>query len=522
MTTAVTTAVTTVMAPEVATAIANAAAAAVTMAVNLKSFAPELVLVAGLCFLFLLDAIIPSSRGSRLPLWVVVFSCILGALVSVGSPPAESTRFFSGLIVSDGLTTFFRVFFFFATALSAILAFSSTEIKPGARTEFCLLLLCVAFGLCLMACSMNLLLLYIGIETVSIVSFVMAGLNREDARSNEASLKYLVFGAVASAIMIYGFSLLYGITGSLEYSEIGRFLQNNPDRSGWVLVMAVTMVYAGLAYKISSFPLHFWTPDVYEGSPTPVATFFSIAPKAAGFAALIRFLLGVLSVPGAPGSWSPLPLGAGSWPQAIAVISVVTMVVGNLSALGQRNVKRILAYSSIAHVGYLLMGLISANGFGVNAVLFYLISYCLMNLGAFWIVALVAERKGAEDLDAFRGLGWEDPVSGVCMAVFLFSLTGIPLFSGFVGKFLLFANVIQTPGFLWLAVIGVLNSVISLFYYASILRVMWLDKPDSIQVTELPLLHRVTLVGLAVPTVVLGLYFEPVLRLTQSLVASLR
>ncbi|MBI1860219.1 MAG: NADH-quinone oxidoreductase subunit N [Deltaproteobacteria bacterium] len=380
----------------------------------------------------------------------------------------------------------------------------------------------MTFGMCLMASATNVLMLYIGIETVSIISFVMAGLKRDDARSNEASLKYLIFGAVASAIMIYGFSLIYGVTGSLNYGDIAKALIEGGGEPKWAILLSMVMVYVGLAYKISAFPLHFWTPDVYEGAPTPVTAFFSIAPKAAGFGAAIRFFLCVLSTPGEAGVWTPMALGHGAWTQAIAVLSVLTMLVGNLSAIGQKNVKRILAYSSVAHVGYLLMGFVSANAFGVTAVLFYLVAYCLMNLGAFWVVGLVADRKKSEDLEAFKGVGWEDPFLGVTMAIFLFSLTGIPMFSGFVGKFLLFSNVVQTPGFLWLAVIGVLNSVVSLFYYANILKAMWLDKPDTVVEAPVSSVHRIALAVLAIPTMVLGLYFEPILKVTQSLVATFR
>lgn len=490
---------------------------------SIKYFAPEWILIGGLTFLFVLDAVLPSSRTSKAPLWIVLFSCVLGILVSIGVVPKESTSLFSGLMTADGLTTFFRVLFFFACGAGVYLAYQSDEVPTDAKTEFSLLVMCITFGMSLMASAANLLTLYIGIETVSIVSFVLAGLRRDDIRSSEASLKYMIFGATASALMIYGFSLIYGLTGALGYREISAFLAANQGAVPMALLVALVLTYAGLAYKISAFPMHFWTPDVYEGSPTPVTAFFSIAPKAAGFAATIRVFLTLFSSAGPQvGAWSALTLTRNTWVPMVALVSVLTMFVGNLSALGQRNVKRILAYSSIAHVGYILSGLISVNGFGVSAILFYILAYYLMNLGAFWCVSIIADRKKSEDLDAFKGVGWEDPVLGVCMAVFLFSLTGIPLFSGFIGKFLLFSNIVQTPGYLWVAVFGVLNSVISLFYYANILKAMWLEKPATVQPAELSLLNRMVLVGLALPTVILGLYFGPALRLTQSLVATFK
>ena len=252
---------------------------------------------------------------------------------------------------------------------------------------------------------------------MSILSFVLAGFQRHSLRSNEASFKYLVFGALASGFLLYGISLIYGFTGSLQYQEIARYLGTHTERPSIILV-AFVMIGAGLAFKIAAFPMHYWVPDVYEGSPTPVATFFSIGPKAAGFAALVRLLLVVFTVKGLPGYWNAVrgfPVAGGC-----AVISAATMLVGNLSAIGQKNVKRMLAYSSIAHVGYMLMGLVALSADGLTAVLFYLIVYSVMNMGAFWVVSIVSDLKGSEDLEAFRGLGWSMPVSEFAWGFFSF------------------------------------------------------------------------------------------------------
>jgi NADH-quinone oxidoreductase subunit N len=506
------------------------------LALSVRLLLPEWIAVGTLVALFLLDALLPSSRSTKAPLCVILVGCALGILSTLALVPTEQILFFSGSVVSDGVSSFFRIFFFVTCALCAYLAYGTEEIPNDAKSEFSLLLMCVCFGLCLMAIAANLLILYIGLETVSIVSFVMAGLHRDDIRSNEASLKYFVFGAVASAMMIYGFSILYGLTGSLQYQEIAKALSGSAASvdpgisSGGVatgtsflpLLISILMIYAGLAYKISAFPLHFWTPDVYEGAPTPVTTFFSVGPKAAGFVAAMRLLFEAFSTTSENG-WKPLSLASGvSWADGLAVISAATMFVGNLSALGQKNVKRMMAYSSIAHVGYILMGLVAANRFGMSAVLFYLAVYCLMNLGAFWIISWVVDKKGSEGFDAFSGLGWENPLLGVCLAVFLFSLTGIPLFGGFIGKFLLFAAVIQTPGFLWLAVLGVINSVISLYYYANLLKAVWFEKPVTPQTRALGLYHGLGIVGLAIPTIVLGLFFGPLLHIAERWVATFK
>ena len=488
---------------------------------NLRLIGPELCLVFVLLGLFLSDAIFPSTKKNWFPMILTAVGCLVGAVLTCKLHTGEPTRFFADTVASDGFAAFFRYLFFFTAVVGLYIAYGSKEIKKDERMDFALLLVCVTFGMNLTAIASHLLVLYLGIETISIVSFVMAGFRRNSLKSNEASFKYLIFGALSSGIMLYGLSLLYGFTGSLYYHEIGAFLASRSGDVPVLLNVAMVMIYAGLAFKISAFPMHFWTPDVYEGAPTPVATFFSVGPKAAGFAALMRITLDLFAFKFGEGQWQAVE-GVGLV-QSLAILAAVTMTVGNLSAIGQNNVKRMLAYSSIAHVGYLLMGLVSLNSFGIEAVLFYFIAYCTMNLGAFWVVSTVKDMTGEESIEAFRGLGWTMPVLGVCMAVFLFSLAGIPLFSGFVGKFLLFGAVVKTPGFLWLALVGIINSVVSLFYYVKILKSMWLDKPDT-HTNEaalvLPTGHSIGLVALAVPTVVLGLFFGPALVFIRQVMAT--
>jgi len=486
------------------------------MLMSLKLFFPELVLVAFLSALFLLDGFIPKVRESKFPLWWVVLTCVAGILATYRVRNLAGPAF-SGMVTISPLASFFRYFFFFACGVTGYLTLSSKEIEEKGRSEFALLILSMTFGLSLMVLADHFLMLYIGIETVSIISFVLAGFARESSRSNEASFKYLVYGAVSSGLMIYGISLVYGYTGSLGYASIAQALVQNQGTHPYVFYLALAMIYAGFAYKISSFPFHFWTPDVYEGSPTPVATFFSVGPKAAGFGAITHFLTIALSQK-ADGAFFA-PIAGIQLAPILAVISALTMVVGNLSAIAQTNVKRMLAYSSIAHVGYLLMGFVVMTPESMTAVIFYLIAYCAMNLGAFWIVGLVHDLKCGSDLNHFKGAGWQMPLVGVCMAIFLFSLTGIPLFSGFIGKFLIFGSLVQTQSYLWLAVLGVLNSVVSLYYYAKILRAMWLEKPESTEPGSLtvPAPQALGLIALAAPTIILGLFFSPVLEFAQKL-----
>jgi len=375
--------------------------------------------------------------------------------------------------------------------------------KGRGAGEFYALYLCIVLGLFLMVAARNLLLLYLSLELVSLVSFVLAGFATETRRSAEAALKYVVFGGAASGVMLYGMSWLYGVAGSLDLDAIARSLEAT-DARGAVFVGAMG-VLVGFGYKVSAAPFHMWAPDVYEGAPTPVTAFLSVGPKAAGFAMMIRFFMRAL---GAGADEPPLDL---PWAEVGGLLAALTMTVGNLTALGQNNVKRMLAYSSVAHAGYLLMGFCVFDDFGTQSVLFYLAVYCFMNLGAFLVVIAVAERVGSERIEAFRGLGRRAPVLAVSMAIFLFSLTGLPPLAGFVGKFYLFTALLQKggPGYTLLAVVGGLNSVVSLFYYARVLRAMYLREPEGAPVEVRPL-YRLTLVGLVLPTIALGIYWAPV------------
>jgi NADH-quinone oxidoreductase subunit N len=321
--------------------------------------------------------------------------------------------------------------------------------------------------------------------------------------------------------MVYGMSFLYGMTGQVGLAELGGAVGNalaSGAGTAPVMVALLVMILAGFSYKIAAAPFHFWCPDVYEGAPTPVTAFFSVGPKMAGFAALIRFLHGV-------GAGGTIPFEQFPWPLVIAVVCVATMTIGNFAALQQRNLKRLFAYSSIAHAGYLLMGVALSNAVGTQAVLFYLVVYLFMNLGAFICVIALEERFGITDVAGCRGFGWRNPFLGVSMTVFLFSLTGIPPVAGFVGKVMLFQALVKVGGMrpleaAWpwyaLAVIGVLNSVVSLFYYARIFKAMYLeDRPKEAAPAVLPAYYAVLVWLCLVPTLALGVYFGPLMELTE-------
>jgi NADH-quinone oxidoreductase subunit N len=328
----------------------------------------------------------------------------------------------------------------------------------------------------------------------------MAGYMRGSLRSTEAGLKYVLFGAVSSGIMLYGLSLLYGMTGSMTFSGIGAAL-NAGAGNPFSLLVVVILILAGMSYKIAAVPFHFWCPDVYEGAPTPVTALFSVGPKAAGFALMIRLFYTTMS--------GGELLASINWPWLVAVIAAVTMTYGNLVALRQVNVKRMLAYSSIAHVGYLLMGFVLLTEAGLASILFYLLVHTFMNLGAFFFVVAVNNHLKSEDLRDYIGLGFRTPWAGAMMVVFLGSLTGIPPFAGFVGKFYLFTAAIDSELF-WLVILAGLNSVVSLYYYFKVAKAMWLMKPEEGADTSPIRLHwlqHVILAVLAIPTVALGLFF---------------
>jgi NADH-quinone oxidoreductase subunit N len=369
----------------------------------------------------------------------------------------------------------------------------------------------MVFGMFLLAGSSNLIMIYLAIETMSISSYILAGYTKEVKRATEASLKYVIYGAVSSGIMLYGISILFGLTGSLSLSGINTFLSNHPVESTPLLIGGI-LVLAGFGYKISAVPFHFWTPDVYEGAPITITALLSVASKAAGFAVILRFFKVALTVPSLniEGSWQLI--GTVDWHFILATLAILSMTLGNLVALWQTNMKRMLAYSSIAHAGYMLMAVSVLDNTGVASILIYFFMYMLMNLGAFFVVQLVADQTGSETMDDYSGLGYRSPLIGIALTVFLISLTGLPPTAGFIGKLYVFTSVVNA-GYIWLAIIGVLNSVISLVYYVKVVRNMYLRDVESTKskVTFSPFALVVVLL-LAIPTLVLGMYFGPIIE----------
>ncbi len=482
---------------------------------DLQWWLPEAVL----CLTFvvgILGDLVARGRRPAVPFAIsplgLAVAGVLAAADTNASMPAGGRAIMGDLVVVDGMAVFFRLLFLFAGLATVLFAWTSEEIMGRRREnkgEFYLLTVLMTMAMMVMAEARDLLMLYLSMEAVGLSSYVMAGYMRTSLRSTEASLKYVIFGAVSSAIMLYGLSLLYGLTGSLQFAGIRAALLGGGGGDPFGLLVAVVLILAGMSYKIAAVPFHFWCPDVYEGAPTPVAALFSVGPKAAGFALMIRFFYSTLAVGPNP-SASVTLIQTINWPLLVSVISAVTMTFGNLVALRQSNVKRMLAYSSIAHVGYLLMGFVLLSDDGLAAILFYLLVYTLMNLGAFFFVVAVNNHLKSEELSDYNGLFYRMHwTAGVMMVVFLGSLTGVPPFAGFVGKLYLFMAVMDRQWF-WLVILAGLNSVVSLYYYFRVVKVMFFSRPpEGTDPAPLRLhwLQYVVLASLALPTVALGLYF---------------
>jgi len=463
---------------------------------NLQSvewFRPELVLTFGVMAVFVLDLVWRKSQSRVRLLAGATLVVLLCTAIFLAQQPDDALPLFNGMIANDSFASFWKWLFVAASALTVVIASGSQELARERIGEFFALLLAITLGMFLMASATNLLMIYMAVELVSMVSYVLVGYRRGDRKAHEAALKYVIFGGVASGVMLFGMSYLYGLLGTADVTLFAPRLAALSQSFAGVapgaaaatklaLVLATVFVSAGIGYKVAAVPWHMWCPDVYEGAPTPFTAFLSVGPKAAGFALAIRFFFGAFA--GKMGSTGLADSVAGiPWPAVIGVISAVTMTLGNLVAIVQTNLKRLLAYSSIAHAGYMLMGLAAVSLTGMQSVMIYSAIYLVMNLGAFLVVILVAQSTGSESIFEYRGLARRHPLAAVAFAIFLFSLTGLPPFAGFMGKLYLFYALFERigiPGGGWyatLALIGAANTAVSLYYYARIIRAMFLDPP---------------------------------------------
>lgn len=442
---------------------------------DLITILPELILVLAACLILVVEPLLKKDKTASVAIALTALIAAGVVALGLGGEPRSS---FNHMVVLNDYARFFAMLFSAAGVLTVLMTPRYLEAYDRHLGEFYALLLFAVVGMDLMAASRDFIAFYVGLELMAISSYLLAGFLRYQVKSNEAALKYFLTGAFASAITLYGVSLVYGLTGATNYEQVGQALMASGNTTG--VAFATALVLVGTGFKVSVAPFHMWTPDVYEGAPTPVAAFFSVGPKAAGFSAILMIFVTVFAV------------SAGTWSALFIVLSLVTMAVGNLFALVQKNVKRMLAYSSIAHVGYLLAAL-GALGRGHDflpgqAILLYLAAYTFMNLGAFGILAYL--KTQSEDFDYsladLAGLGRRAPWAAILMSLFLFSLTGIPGTAGFIGKFYLFNSVVRAD-LTWLAVIAVIFSAVSAFYYLRVIMYMFFREPEVEFATKEPI-----------------------------------
>jgi NADH-quinone oxidoreductase subunit N len=441
---------------------------------QLAAIAPELTLL-GVALVVLAADLWTKGKDGKLLAWLSVAGlALVGALLY--SQSGEPQTVFN-MVEVDQFGRFFKLFT--CASLVVVMAFvlNDRQQRLDDVGEYFFLLLSAGLGVFFMVSTTNLLLLMLGLELLSLCSYALAGFHKGNRNSAEASMKYVVFGGLSAGIMLYGISLLYGLTGTLDLVEMGtsEALAAQLSSSAVPVAVAIVLVIAGFAYKISAVPFHFWTPDVYEGAPTPVTTFLAVASKAAGFGALLRFLGAMFMTEGVHEVIAEYGKSIGA---LLALIAAVTMTMGNLSALKQTSLKRMLAYSSIAHAGYVLIGAAAMTAAGFEAAMWYLAAYYFMNLGAFAVVLFFEGLTGSDKIENLRGMGPRYPLVSVAMVALLVSLTGLPPTVGFYGKYILFVEGVDA-GLMWLVVVAALNSVISLFYYFRVAKALFLEQGEG-------------------------------------------
>lgn len=496
-----------------------------------------LALLPEFCLVVLLATVLIYDRGLKpanrrnvglVSAWgaFVILLLTLGSWLFLDAPSAtatlEQSLYWGGMIRNDLITLVFRVIFLTALLIVSLITLDTVRLQRG---EFFALLIAATIGFSLMGASADLIMLYVALETASISSYILAGYVTEDDLSTEAGIKYFVYGAFATALMLYGMSLMYGMFGQTNIYALGQIVPTIPtaNSADWanyaapiqglassvsgIVLLSAALIIVGFGFKISAVPLHFWTPDIYHGAPTSFTAFVSTASKAAGFAIFLRvFDAGVFGVPGESSYW---------WAM-LAAICVVTMTLGNLAAIFQNNLKRLLAYSSIAQAGYAMIGLVVFTPEGSGAAMFYLLMYVFTNVAVFGVIILVSNVSSSNDLKDLYGLNRRSPFLALVMMLGLLSLGGIPPTAGFIGKFFLFKSSIEA-GYTWLAVIGILNAFIALYYYLSIIKYMYLYRSED-EETPIPV-SRAAQIGLSISVffiVFLGIYAGPAYEWTRA------
>ena len=469
--------------------------------IDLISLAPVLVLSVFGMMVLITDLFIGKNKS------ILVFMSLIGLLMAAISSLAKfnlPVHSFNGAYVVDHLSVFFTFIFCISSAMAILLSVDFNkreEIKVG---EYYSLILFCTVGMIVLASSTDMIMIFLGIEIISISLYILAGVRRKDIKSNEAALKYFLLGAFATGFLLYGMALIYGSTGSTKLSIISKVVSEGQIISEPLMLMGVVLLIIGFSFKIAAVPFHMWAPDVYQGAPTPVTAFMAVGPKAASLAAFYRVMT------------EAMPELSYSWEILLCIVSVLSMFIGNLGAIMQTNIKRLIAFSSVSHVGYLLIAIIAKSSLSSSSLMFYMLTYAFMIFGVFGIVILLG-RKGDENLEIenYSGLAYKHPIIALTMTIFLLSLGGLPPLAGFVAKFYIFSAALK-EGYLILVIIAVLNSAISLYYYLKVIVFMYMKEPvKPFNITLSPM----TLLVIAISvfgTIQLGIYPDPIISLAQS------
>lgn len=456
---------------------------------------PEIVLTVGGTIAMVLEPLLRPEKKRRLG-WLAL-AALLVALWATAVAHVFAGPAFRAMIVVDGFATFFRALVIVVGALAVLCSLNYLERERADSGEYYALVLFSVVGQCLMAASNELIMIFIGLEISSISTYVLAGYLRDDVRNNESAIKYFLLGSFATAFLLYGIAWIYGLTGSTDLSEIRRILANPELAPAGALVgVSAALMFVGFAFKVSAAPFQVWTPDVYQGAPAPVTAFMSAGPKAAAFAIFLRVYMT---------AFEPV---ASRWEPVVWLSALATMLVGNFAALVQNNLKRLLAYSSIAHAGYVMVAVTAHSEIGTAAAMFYLVAYAFMNVGAFAVVTHFArDRERYVNVDDLAGLAQRQPATAALFALFLLSLIGIPLTGGFFGKFYVFKAALEANLY-WLTVIGLLNSALAAYYYLRIIVVMYFHEPGEAAVTVAPPAPalKIALWSSALATLLLGIF----------------
>jgi NADH-quinone oxidoreductase subunit N len=468
-------------------------------------FLPEIIMIAIGTLIMLLEPLLGGNKKDSLNgLTVLGFIAALVAAVMANGMPGTS---FSNMLIVDGFATFFRVLVIGVGIFTVLSSAQYLKREHAASAEYYALLLFSVTGQCVMATANELIMIFIGLEISSIATYILAGYLRDDKRNNEAALKYFLLGSFATAFLLYGIAWIYGTTGTTNLMDIRTYLTTPGVQRNLVLAgTAAALMFVGFAFKVSAAPFQVWAPDVYQGAPAPVTLFMSAGPKAAAFAVFLRVFMT---------AFEPITY---RWEPFVWSSALLTMVIGNFAALSQTNIKRLLAYSSIAHAGYIMVAIASHSHIGIAAAMFYLAAYALMNIGAFAVITHFS-RQGEKFLEVedLAGLGWKQPVTAALFTIFLLSLIGVPLTAGFFGKFYIFKAALDA-NLIWLSVLGLLNSAVAAYYYLRILVVMYMHEPGESTVTLQPLGAGITatLWAAAAGTLILGIFPSLILNFATS------